>query len=134
MIEEIVKILVAFIIGAVIGTERELKQKPVGMRTLALVCISSCLAIIGALWYSPQDAGRVISGIITGIGFLGAGAIISEGKNVKGLTTATTIWAVAIIGIIIGLGYYLLAIIAALLMYIVLRIRYPYNKPLKKTN
>lgn len=102
------------------------------MRTLSLVCISSCLAVIASLKYAPQDAGRVISGIITGIGFLGAGAIISEGKNVRGLTTATTIWTIAIVGVVIGLGYYLLAAIAALLIYLVLKVNYNPAKYLKK--
>jgi len=118
--EQILKLLLAVVLSGLIGIEREKAGKPVGVRTLALVCIGSTLATIIASKYFPTDTLRVISGIVTGIGFLGAGAIIAKGKDVKGLTTAASIWVVAIIGIGVGIGEYLLSIIVAVLVYIIL--------------
>lgn len=118
----IIKLILAIVIGSIIGTERQKSGKPVGRRTLSLVCVGSTLAIIISLKYFPDDTGRVLAGIITGIGFLGAGAIIATGKDVKGLTTAASIWTVSIIGIVVGLGDYTLAVIVAIIIYTILEI------------
>ncbi len=122
LISDIIRLVLAVVIGALIGTEREKSGKPVGMRTLAIVCIGSALATIVSVRHFPADTtGRVIAGIITGIGFLGAGAIIAEGKSVKGLTTAASIWTVSIIGVVVGLGSYTLAVVVGILVYGILR-------------
>ena len=120
--EGFLKIFLSLLVGAIIGSEREKRHKPVGIRTLALVCVGATLAIIVSLKHMPSDASRVFSGILTGLGFLGAGAIMSEGHNVRGLTTATTIWASAIIGIVIGLGEYLLGLFTGLIVYSMLKL------------
>ncbi len=112
----------AVILAGAIGLERQLKGRAAGLRTHILVCLGSTLAMIvsndlarewnqtGAnIWL---DRGRIAAGIITGIGFLGAGAIINVGNVHKGLTTAATIWLVATLGISIGLGYQLMAVLA----------------------
>lgn len=121
LITDIIKLILAIVIGSIIGAERHKSGKPVGRRTFSLVCIGSTLATIVSLRY-PLDTGRVLAGIITGIGFLGAGAIIAKGKDVKGLTTAASVWAIAIIGIVIGLGDYFLAIIVTIIIYSILEI------------
>ena len=128
----IIKLLVAIVIGSIIGTERQRSGKPVGRRTLSLVIIGATLATITTLKYFPADTGRVLAGILTGIGFLGAGAIIATGKDVKGLTTAASIWAVSIIGIVIGLGDYPLAIIVTVIIYLILEIDRIIDKGKKK--
>ncbi len=120
--EELLKLLLCLVVGSLIGWERKHREKPVGMRTMSLVCIGACLATIITAKYAAHDTGRILAGIVTGIGFLGAGAIISRGSNVHGLTTATSIWAIAIIGMIIGLGDYLLAIAASLIMFLLLQV------------
>lgn len=118
LIEELTKLLVALIIGAIIGAEREYKSKAAGFRTVILITVGSTLFTIISNVMS-NDA-RVASNIVTGIGFLGAGAIFREGANVKGLTTATTIWISAAIGMAIGIGKYELAVAALVIVMIVL--------------
>jgi putative Mg2+ transporter-C (MgtC) family protein len=118
--EAILKLVLAIAIGTLIGSEREKSGKPVGRRTLSIVTVGAAFAIILSLQYFPDDTGRIISGIITGLGFLGAGAIIAEGSYVRGLTTAASIWSSAIIGIGIGLGEYPLSIIGGVVLYIIL--------------
>ena len=118
---ELIRIILSVMIGIVIGTERRKSGKPVGRRTLALVAMGSTLAAIIAIKYFPTESGRILAGIMTGIGFLGAGAIIATGKDVKGLTTAASVWAIAIVGLTIGIGDYFLGIVVAILMFILLR-------------
>lgn len=116
----------ALLLGLLVGYERSYHGRAAGMRTYGLVCMASAaLTVITGLpesWYGglPQTTGaadptRVIQGIVTGIGFLGAGVIMKEGFNISGLTTAASIWASAAIGILIGLGLYLAGILFALL-------------------
>jgi len=105
--EDIIKVVVALIAGACLGFEREFHDKPAGFRTLALICIGSAIFTIISEEYFHQD--RVASNIVTGIGFLGAGVMLKEGLTVKGITTASTIWVTAAIGMTIGVGAYVLA-------------------------
>ncbi len=126
---DLVKLLVAMVLGILIGSEREHLGKPAGMRTLALVCLGSTLATILGINYFPADPTRIIQGIITGLGFLGAGVIIADSGSVKGLTTAASVWTMAIVGIVIGLGEYAMAIIASILIYVILELNK--NKPKK---
>lgn len=115
---EIAKLVLALVIGAIIGAEREYRTKSAGFRTVILITVGSTLfTIISNLM--TNDA-RVASNIVTGIGFLGAGAIFKEGANVKGLTTATTIWISAAIGMAIGVGQYEFAFVSLTIVMVVL--------------
>jgi putative Mg2+ transporter-C (MgtC) family protein len=116
--EELVKLLIALFAGAIIGAEREYKSKAAGFRTVILITVGSTLFTMISNYISND--GRVASNIVTGIGFLGAGAIFREGMNVKGLTTATTIWISAAIGMAIGIGRYEFAFAALIIVMMVL--------------
>lgn len=93
--------------GAIVGAERERREKPAGFRTLVLVCLGSASFTMASFAFttSTGDSGRVAAQIVTGIGFLGAGAILHGSGFVRGMTTAATIWAVAATGMIVGIGY-----------------------------
>ena len=131
--EIIIRLLVALFVGAVLGIERTKARKPAGVRTHALVCITSTMiSIISAYGFGEfadnsiisMDPARLIVGIITGIGFLGAGIIwkdTSQG-DVRGLTTAANIWASAALGIAIGLGHYFLVFCTVMAIFIALRL------------
>jgi putative Mg2+ transporter-C (MgtC) family protein len=127
------KLLLATACGAVIGLEREIRGRPAGLRTNALVCLASCLLIVisrtGALvglegpdnFILNVDPARMGAGIVTGIGFLGAGAILRIRESlVRGLTTAASIWFVAAIGISVGMGAYVLAAGSTLMALLIL--------------
>lgn len=112
--------------GALVGLERSYRGRPAGFRTHALVCTASSLLMLvtvyESLWFSGANAARVVldptrmsQGIMTGIGFLGAGVIVKEGLSVRGLTTAASIWMTASIGILMGIGFYFPAGIATAL-------------------
>lgn len=119
-------LLGALILGCLVGYERSYRSRAAGMRTLGLVCMgSAALTVVCGypyLWYGGHFATtqfdgttRVIQGIVTGIGFLGAGVIVKDGARISGLTTAASIWVVAAIGILVGVGLYLAAIVLAIL-------------------
>ena len=98
-------------LGGIVGVEREKKGRPAGLRTYMLVCSGSALVMMTnqylAVCYPQVDVSRMASQVISGIGFLGAGTIILTGKNqVRGLTTAAGLWAVACLGLAIGIGFY----------------------------
>ncbi|NLO05514.1 MAG: MgtC/SapB family protein [candidate division WS1 bacterium] len=100
---------IALVLGALIGYDRERKDKPAGLRTHALVSVAASLAMMGALVLDPgegNDAIRGIGAIMTGIGFLGAGAILRRGEVVVGLKTGATIWTAGAVGMTVGLGWY----------------------------
>src|SRR3989338_10116898 len=120
--EQVIRLLIAVVLGAIVGLEREKRHKPAGLRTHILVCVGAALATIVSVDYFGADPARIVAAIMTGIGFVGAGAIIASGKDVHGLTTAASIWVVATIGIAIGVGYYVLAAIAAVFVLMVLLI------------
>ena len=105
-----VKILAALILGAVIGLEREVSDKAAGLRTNVLICVGACLfTILSGKFTAGSDPTRIAAQIVSGIGFLGAGAIMREGDRITGLTTAATIWIVAAIGTAVGFSHYTLA-------------------------
>ncbi|MDH5184451.1 MAG: MgtC/SapB family protein [Gammaproteobacteria bacterium] len=119
------RLLLALAAGGIIGIERALHGREAGFRTHTLVCMSSSLLMLLMVyqWYLvPQefldtvrtDPTRMAQGIMTGIGFLGAGVIIKEGLTVRGLTTAASIWMTSAIGIVIGLGFYFPALLATI--------------------
>jgi len=108
--DDLFKLLLALVLGGLIGWERELYDKPAGFRTNTLICVGSTLFTIFSLKIGTipgTDSARIAAQIVSGIGFLGAGAIIRRGEAVLGLTTAATIWFVASIGMGVGAGYYL---------------------------
>jgi len=126
-------LVIALGAGGIIGLERSYHGRPAGFRTHALVCLSSCMLMIVTVyqdtWFSAYslerisvDPTRLAQGIMTGIGFLGAGVIMREGLTVRGLTTAASIWITAGIGIMIGIGFYFPAGIATALTLIVLSV------------
>lgn len=117
---EIIKIVLAFGVGSFIGEERERNRKSIGVRTISLICVASAFIIIISQRLNPLETHRTIQGIITGVGFLGAGSIISSKGTVRGLTTAALTWAMAIIGIGIGLGEYVITISTTLIIWIIL--------------
>ena len=109
---EILGLLFAVVLGGAIGLEREINGKPAGLRTNIIICLGAAAFTLVAQRLgldAPEAPGRVAAGIVTGVGFLGAGALIQEGSGVHGLTTAASIWLVASIGVACGMGYYLLA-------------------------
>lgn len=122
------RILVSCLLGGIIGFEREhSRNKPAGFRTHILVCMGSCLTMVIVHFlitaYEGQiniDPSRMAGQVVSGIGFLGAGAILRHGASVKGITTAASIWVVAGVGLACGVGFYTGAIIATLLIWAVL--------------
>ncbi len=115
------KLALALAIGTVVGAEREYKNKAAGLRTLVLFCLGSTLFTMrSALLGAESETGRIASNIVTGIGFLGAGAIMREGLTVSGLTTASSIWVTAALGMCVGAGEYFLAIFGTVMVLIVL--------------
>lgn len=111
------KLLLAVALGGLIGLERETSRKPAGFRTNILICIGStmAMALSGLILQGGEGSGneptRIAAGVITGIGFIGAGTIIQARGSVLGLTTAATLWVVAGLGLVIGTGHYLIALI-----------------------
>lgn len=119
------RLLLAMGLTLTIGLERQHRQKPAGMRTMTMVGIGSCGFALAAIEFSggnPDGVSRMIQGIVTGIGFLGAGTIIKEQFHIEGLTTAATLWTVAGIGLTAGLGLYELTILLTLAAFMVLHI------------
>lgn len=123
----IFKLFVSLLLGGLVGLERKQKGQTAGIRTFALICMGATLAMLISI-YVPQaymglkngDPGRIAAQVVTGIGFLGAGAIIQMKGSVRGLTTAAGIWMVATIGMTVGLGLYTLAIVATLFILVIL--------------
>ncbi len=125
--EIIFKLALAGILGGLIGLERESLNRPAGLRTYTLVCLGSALAMIVSLdmyyqYYQTvnADPGRIAAQVVSGIGFLGAGTILREGATIRGLTTAAGLWVVACIGLAVGAGMYIPAIVTTVLVLFVL--------------
>jgi len=118
---DLVRVLVALAIGAIIGGEREYRSKAAGFRTLTLICLGSAVFTILSLRLGAHSSpDRIASNIVTGIGFLGAGVIFKDGITISGLTTATSIWATAALGMAAGAGEFRLAAVGLVLALIVL--------------
>lgn len=125
-------LLVALVVGGMIGFEREIHGRPAGLRTHMLVCLASALMIqashvvpLGVATESEavrivMDPNRLAAGIVTGIGFLGAATVIRAGDIVRGITTGATVWSVAGLGIVIGQGEYVLALVAGIVVLVLL--------------
>ena len=121
------RLIISLILGGLIGLERESRRQQAGLRTHILICVGSTLLMLLSI-YIPQtfnsfqngDPGRIAAQVITGIGFLGGGAILKLGSNVRGLTTAASIWAVAAVGLTVGAGLYIGSFIATIIILFVL--------------
>jgi putative Mg2+ transporter-C (MgtC) family protein len=130
-IEMVLRLVAALLIGGFIGLERSYHGRPAGFRTHALVCLSTALLMLLTVyetrWFPAIAQGRIAldptrlaQGIMTGIGFLGAGTILKDGLTVRGLTTAASIWITAAVGILIGVGFYFPAVVATSLTLLTL--------------
>ena len=119
---DIFAILLAVCCGAVIGLERQLKHKPAGLRTNVLICLGAAVFTIisGRMAGDKDSITRIAAQIVTGVGFLGAGAVIQDRGGIHGLTTAATIWLVASVGMACGAKLYALAVVSTLIAIIVL--------------
>lgn len=126
--EEAAQVSVAFVIGAIIGLEREFRSKPAGFRTMILICVGSCLYTIISREIGGDTTDRIASNIVTGIGFIGAGVIFKEGITVNGLTTAALIWVTAALGMAIGYHNYPLAIVVSGMVVITLFVLEPVHR------
>lgn len=120
--EIFLRLILAVVAGGLIGLEREVVHKPAGIRTHMLVSLGAALFVLVTIETLPNEIARIIAGIATGVGFLGAGTIFRSKSEVHGLTTAASIWAVSAVGLAIGLGYYLITIVSVVLILIVLQL------------
>lgn len=115
------RLFLSALLGGIIGLEREAHGRAAGLRDHMLVCVGSSLAAVLSLFlvthYPGSDPSRIMSQVISGIGFLGAGAILRFRASVAGLTTAASLWVVAVIGLVVGAGFYSAAVIATLLVW-----------------
>jgi putative Mg2+ transporter-C (MgtC) family protein len=122
-LEVFFRLFTAVLCGGLIGLERDLRRMPTGFRTMAIVSLGACIAAVAGVRHGDTDGfSRIAQGVVTGIGFLGAGVILQHEKirHVKGLTTAATIWLTAAIGLMCGIGEFALAIMATALAIAVL--------------
>ena len=130
-LEQIVRLVVAAVVGMAIGFDRELRDKPLGMRTLALVSLGSAVAALAALDYLPAAASAdsvarvvqgILSGVLTGIGFIGAGVVLRDrqSRTVHGLTTAATVWITAALGIACALASWVVVVSGIVLTFAIL--------------
>ena len=119
--EDVAKLLLAVLLGGLIGAEREFRDKAAGFRTIIFICVGATLFTIFSLKLGgDQDPVRIAASIVSGVGFLGAGAILRGAGRVMGLTTASTIWLAAAVGMGVGGGQFLLASVAAVVVLVVL--------------
>ncbi len=124
--QDLVPMLVSTVLGTLVGWERQIGRKPAGLRTHTLVCLGSTLFVLltehaaRAFGGPSMDPTRIIHGVVTGVGFLGAGSILRQEGYVHGLTTAASIWMVAAIGTAVGVRSYALAIVGTVLALVVL--------------
>jgi putative Mg2+ transporter-C (MgtC) family protein len=131
-VEMIVRLLLAVVLGILVGVEREISHRPAGLRTHALVSLGACLFTITSIDYFNMDPARVAAGIVTGIGFIGAGSIIAEKGRVQGITTAASLWCVAAIGLAVGAGAYVLAVVSTVLVFGILWLKRAEKTPQEK--
>ncbi|WP_232463414.1 MgtC/SapB family protein [Tumebacillus avium] len=140
-----IRLLIAFIAGAIMGLEREKNLKTgkfhtgAGFRTYSLVCLGSCMFALASEYGFPTtgatyDPGRVAAQVVAGVGFLGAGTIIKDGRGfVRGLTTAAGLWVAAAIGLMIGAGMYLSGLLSAVLAFVILDAHHLFPRLFERT-
>lgn len=120
--EVAIRLMLAFGIGTMIGLEREYHSKAAGLRTMIMICLGSTIFTLISISIGGDSTDRIASNIITGIGFLGAGVIFKDGLNISGITTATAIWICAALGMAVGTGQYILALLGSVIVLIVLSV------------
>lgn len=116
----IMRVIIAFLLGAFIGWERERHGISAGIRTYGAIALGACVFGIVSISMPGSDPTRIAAQVATGIGFLGAGVIFRQDKYVSGLTTAATLWATAALGIAVAFGMYMISILTSLLIYLLL--------------
>lgn len=136
-IEIIIKILFSAFLGGAIGFFREIEGKPAGLRTHILVSIGSTLLMIVSIFigvtFAGADASRIAAAVVTGIGFIGAGAIITQTGEIRGITTAASVWVCSAIGLAVGAGLYSAGAIATLIsLFVIVVLRYFEKRFIKK--
>jgi len=114
------RLLFSFVIGTAIGLEREYRSKAAGLRTMIMICLGSTIFTELSINMGGASPDRIASTIVTGVGFLGAGGIFKDGMTITGITTATTIWISAALGMAVGAGEYFIAIVSSVVVLIVL--------------
>lgn len=116
------RLLLSFVIGTALGMEREYRSKAAGLRTMIMICLGATIFTEISLSIGGASPDRIASTIITGIGFLGAGVIFKDGLTISGITTATTIWISAALGMAVGAGEYMIAVVGSVVVLIVLTV------------
>ncbi|HMV11107.1 MAG TPA: MgtC/SapB family protein [Cyclobacteriaceae bacterium] len=116
------RLVLSFIIGTALGVEREYRSKAAGLRTMIVICLGSTIFTEISMSIGGNSPDRIASNIITGIGFLGAGVIFKDGLTISGITTATTIWISAALGMAVGAGEYMIAVVSSIVVLIVLTV------------
>ena len=131
----ILPMVIAVVLGALIGVEREVHGKPAGLRTNALICMGAAALMVIAqrIGLAPDAISRMTAGIVTGVGFIGGGAVLRDRTNISGVTTAATIWVVTSFGIACGMRLYDMAVSITVLSLIVLAILGPLDRKIRKT-
>ena len=132
-----VRLLLAVVLGGIIGMERGMKNRPAGLRTYMLVTLGACVVMVTNQYiYQVFDTGdpvRLGAQVVSGIGFLGAGTIIVTGRNkIRGLTPAAGLWATATVGLAIGIGFYEVALLAGLLVFLVLTVLHKWETYMRR--
>lgn len=139
-LEVLGQVLLSFILGGIIGFEREMRRSPAGVRTYAAVCMGACIFGLASFhprildyYHSIVNPTRIAAQVASGIGFIGAGVIFKEGLNTVGLTTAATLWATAALGVVIAFGLYFVAVLTTVLILAMLMLpRLPFFRKLLK--
>jgi putative Mg2+ transporter-C (MgtC) family protein len=129
------RLFIVTLLAVAVGTEREFHGHPAGIRTMALVGVGACMFTalgLEPLFASRTDPTRIAAQIVTGVGFLGAGAILRQGPEVRGLTTAASIWVVAAIGMCVGFGFYFIGVFTTVLVLVTLVVIRPIESRLFK--
>jgi putative Mg2+ transporter-C (MgtC) family protein len=134
-LQSLVPMVVAVVLGALIGIEREVHSKPAGLRTNALICMGAAafMVIAQRIGLGNDAVSRMTAGIVTGVGFIGGGAVLRDRTNISGVTTAATIWVVTSIGIACGMRLYDMAVSITVLSLIVLAVFGPLDRKIRKT-
>lgn len=133
-IQNILQIILSLISGALIGYEREIAGKAAGLRTHMILTLATCFLVIAGIETGMNEISRLLQGILAGMGFIGAGAIISRQTNIIGITTASSLWSSTIIGILFGLEKFYLGIVLTLIIFVILRLGLYENQIIKNKN
>ncbi len=137
--EMLLRLLLALVLGGLVGLEREMKGRAAGFRTQILVCVGSALMMLTGIFLKERQPGlgdldptRIAAQVVTGIGFIGAGTILQTRDSVRGLTTAASVWVSCGIGIAAGAGFYSGAVITTLVALVVLFLFHDFEQPVRK--